>query len=85
MLSSCRDWRNAGTLGREREMISFIELKVEDGRKVSISYSTTNREYCHLLGNLPHHSEFARENMLDFARKVVRAFGTIEERDGKGA
>lgn len=45
-------------------------------RKVSLAYDG-HRQFPHvrLLGNLPHQTEFTKDDLLTFARDVLRAFG----------
>ena len=57
-------------------MIDFITLQTNshERRKVSISYTDKEPDLCHLLGNLVHQTEFKREDLITFAKDILRAF-----------
>lgn len=71
--------------------LKFITLQTNEGvytcdnpehpscdtrRKVSLAYDGWAQfPHVRLLGNLPHQTEFTKDDLLTFARDVLRAFG----------
>ena len=69
-------------------MLKFISLQTNEGafedpdgtpyeetrRKVTIAYTDKRADVCNLLGNLPHQTEFTRDDLIAFARDVLTAF-----------
>lgn len=54
----------------------FLSLQTnsDSRRRVSIAVSDKDADTCHLLGNLPHGTEFRRVELVEFARAVIEAF-----------
>lgn len=57
-------------------MVNFITLRTNshERRKVSVSYTDKRPKVCHLLGNLPHQTEFRRDELVAFAKNVLEVF-----------